>query len=80
MTLSATPKTPRLLTKRQACERLGVSRWTLQRWVKSGQAPAPVENIPGWPRWREDDIDDFARGRGFGVTGRRYFTSARQAG
>jgi predicted DNA-binding transcriptional regulator AlpA len=54
---------PKLLGKDDICARLGISRWTWQRWVKSRQAPAPVPGIPGHPRWAVRDIEHFERGR-----------------
>lgn len=59
-------------------ERLGVSRWTWARWVASGDAPSPVPNLPGWPKWRRSDIDLFAAGCFRGDGKRTYFNSARR--
>jgi predicted DNA-binding transcriptional regulator AlpA len=55
-------------------KRLGISRWTWAHWVKAGQAPAPVPNVPGFPRWLLKDIEDFERGA-YGAG--RYFRAAR---
>jgi predicted DNA-binding transcriptional regulator AlpA len=42
--------------------RLGICRMTWARWLAAGQAPAPVPNVPGFPRWRLKDIEDFENG------------------
>ena len=44
-------------------EMAGVSRWTWRRWVKAGQAPARVPNIPGHPRWSRASVEQFLVGR-----------------
>lgn len=45
------------------CERFGITRQTWRMWVVSQQAPQPIPNLPGHPRWAVDDIERFARGR-----------------
>lgn len=58
------------------CRRLGIHRNTWHRWVAQRQAPAPVPNLPGHPRWAVSDIERFERGRY--AAGRVYFGAARQ--
>jgi predicted DNA-binding transcriptional regulator AlpA len=68
-----------LLNTPRVCARLGVSRWTWRRWVKTGVAPAPLSGLPGHPKWRQRDIEAFADGAYRRATGRRsYFGHARQ--
>jgi predicted DNA-binding transcriptional regulator AlpA len=85
---SADPKIPQrdpqavhgvsqLLTGPQVRERLGISRWTWDAWMRQGKAPAPVPNIPGHPRWFLADIERFERGK-HGTTGREFFGAARR--
>ena len=57
------PRGQKFLSTPSICERFGISRWTWHRWVVSGQAPAPVHNWPGHPRWAVSDIERFERGR-----------------
>lgn len=45
----------RLITTRQVQRRLGISRKTVDNWVKSGRLPPPVIKT-GWRRWDEDDL------------------------
>lgn len=45
----------RLLTWRQACQLLGVSRPTLWRWQDAGVVPKPIQ-IGGVPRFREAEL------------------------
>lgn len=55
------------------CRRFGISRWTWGRWVREGRAPAPIQNLPGFPKWRVSDIDRFEAGRRAVAPGRRAF-------
>jgi hypothetical protein len=57
------PREPQLLGTSAICQRLGIHRNTWHVWVVSRQAPAPVPNLPGHPRWRVSDIERFERGR-----------------
>lgn len=52
----------RLLTQVQVCRAIPISVRTWRRWRTARLVPAPVPNIPGWPRWREADIVAFKRG------------------
>ena len=57
------PRAPQQFLRTGAiCGRLGIERHTWRRWVVAGQAPAPVPNVPGRPRWRVRDVEDFERG------------------
>lgn len=66
-----------LLGTSDICARLGISRHTWHRWVTQGQAPAPVPNIPGHPRWALNAIEAFRRGL-YRAGGRVYFGAARR--
>lgn len=53
-----------VLRKIVVAQRLGVSVWTLDRWVKSGQFPKPIYLTPGSPAvWRVRDIEAFLEKR-----------------
>lgn len=39
-------QTPRLLSTVEACERIGIDRSTLSRWIKFGEAE-PAMRLPG---------------------------------
>lgn len=55
--------------------KIDISRATWFRWVRSGKAPQPVPNMPGYPRWRVTDIERFVDGRK--TSGRHFFGGAR---
>ena len=46
----------KLLTVRQVCELLSISRTTLYAGVRSGSIPKPIYVTPDAPRWREDAL------------------------
>lgn len=53
---------PQLLTLKQVCERLGVSRWTLEDLRNSGIFPSPVYLPPKTRksiRWIESEVNEF---------------------
>ncbi len=56
-----------LLTQEEVCERLRVSRQTVWRYVRDGVLPAVKRKRPGTSRgllrFREDDVESFARKR-----------------
>lgn len=54
-----------LLTTEQVCERLQVSRWTLQRWVKAGllRACRPRGIKSRVVRFRERDVEELLQRR-----------------
>jgi hypothetical protein len=70
------PEAPRFLRQVEICKRLGVGVTTWRRWRVNRQAPDPVPNVPGVPRWRERDIADFERG--LHTRGRVFFSAARR--
>lgn len=59
---AAIPREQKVLGTSAICLRFGISRHTWHRWVVSRQAPAPVPNWPGHPRWTVDSILRFERG------------------
>ena len=48
-----------LLTVREVCERLSISRPTLYRKIDTGAIPKPVHIGNNCPRWRSDTLDAF---------------------
>jgi len=51
------PADERFLSDKQVAERLGVSRPTIWRWVKTvANFPRPVSLSPGTSRWRLSDL------------------------
>lgn len=51
----------RLWTIAETCARLSVSRWTLDRWRRSGKL-RPVRLPTGGVRYREHDLARFEQG------------------
>ena len=49
----------KLLNVRETCQRLGVCRSTLYKWVREDRFPAPLHVTPTMPRWRSDEVDQF---------------------
>lgn len=68
---------PQLVTGLDIARRLGIARDTWARWVRRGLAPAPVPNLPGYPRWNAREIDQFAAGVTRTPGRRSYFGTAR---
>lgn len=51
---------PTLLRKVQVAQRLGVSTWSIDRWIRNGTFPKPIYLAPGTPaRWRVRDVEAF---------------------
>ena len=49
-----------LLSRGEICKRLGISVWTLNRWIARRAFPQPVYLQPGSPaRWRVRDIEAY---------------------
>ena len=49
-----------LLTVREVCELLRISRTSIHRMVKAGTFPPPV-HVGRSPRWRRDVVEDWSR-------------------
>jgi predicted DNA-binding transcriptional regulator AlpA len=61
-----------------AADLCGISRWTWHRYVTRGEAPAPISHVPGRPKWKRREVEQFADGL-FRADGRRiYFVTMRQ--
>ncbi|WP_163650720.1 helix-turn-helix domain-containing protein [Modicisalibacter sp. 'Wilcox'] len=56
------PSEDQALTTRQVCQRYGISRRTLWRWLRQGKLPAALHmGGEGWPRWMLSDLLDWER-------------------
>ncbi len=52
---------PRLSTS-EVSEMFGVTRATLNRWIKEGKIPEPVRDPDSnWPIWQQPELDAIAR-------------------
>jgi predicted site-specific integrase-resolvase len=52
---------PRLSTS-EVSEMFGVTRATLNRWIKEGKIPAPARDPDNnWPVWQQPELDAIAR-------------------
>lgn len=54
--------TDKLLTRNDLCQRYGVGKDTITRWVRSGGFPKPVRlgpGIHGIQRWNPEDIAEY---------------------
>ncbi len=57
LTVAAPASEPVLLTERQVCRLLGVSRVSLFKWRRRGVFPRPIRFGPGrMIRWRREDV------------------------
>ena len=52
-------KTPRLLTAREVCEMLGISRSTLGRLIQRGEFSKPLKPSPRTSRWPDQEPFDY---------------------
>ena len=53
----AEPDMIALLRRAAVCEKLGISSWTLGRWVRAGKFPRPIFLQVGSPaKWRASDV------------------------
>lgn len=53
-----------LLSKGQVAARLGIAKYTIDRWVKAGQFPKPIFlQVQSHAKWRTRDIDAFIEKR-----------------
>ncbi len=59
MTSSPTTTTGRLLTAKQVCEQLALSRSTFFRMLADGTFPAPVRPRPRMTRWTQPMVDGY---------------------
>lgn len=49
---------PALMRKAEVAQALGISIWTVERWLKAGQFPKPIFVSDGAPaRWRTRDVE-----------------------
>jgi len=53
---SPPPQEVRLISARQLCDAIGVSRPTLQRYIDAGRLPAPIK-LGKVDRWRLRDVE-----------------------
>ncbi len=52
---------PRLSTT-EVSEMFGVTRATLNRWIKEGRIPAPARDPDNnWPIWQQPELDAIAK-------------------
>jgi predicted site-specific integrase-resolvase len=52
---------PRLNTS-EVAEMFGVTRTTLDRWIREGKIPEPARNPEnGWPIWQQPELDAIAK-------------------
>ena len=53
---------PKLYTTREAAEQAGVSRQTVQAWIKAGRVKAPEITLPvGIRFWTKEDVAQLKR-------------------
>jgi hypothetical protein len=56
------PMSPKLYTTREAAEHAGVSRQTVQAWIKAGRVKAPEITLPvGIRFWTKEDVAQLKR-------------------
>lgn len=72
-----------LLTPTAICRQYGLHRATWRRWVQIGVTPSgrtvpQPEDLPGHPRWKQIDIEDFFRGLDVRPGTRRHFLQRHQ--
>lgn len=73
---SSAPETPRELRTigiPEFARRLGVSRWTIDRWIRQGGVLPACVDLPGRLRWDESVVDRFIAERT--RQPRRFFSS-----
>jgi excisionase family DNA binding protein len=54
---------PKLLSRAEAAERLGVSKAALEAWAHRGKPALPYIKCGGAARYRESDIENFMASR-----------------
>ena len=53
----------KLIKLPEVCERLGVTKSTVWRWIKECQFPAPIELSKQERRWRDTDVEQWINQR-----------------
>ena len=53
---------PTLLQIKQVCEKIGVKKSTVYKWMDEQKFPRPLKLSPTCVRWREDDIANWLQG------------------
>jgi predicted DNA-binding transcriptional regulator AlpA len=46
---------PKFINKRQVAQLFGVSKSTIDRWLRDGKLPKPKRRF-GWPRWHYQEL------------------------
>jgi excisionase family DNA binding protein len=46
---------PKFINKRQVAQLFGVSKSTIERWLKDGKLPKPKRRF-GWARWHYEEL------------------------
>ena len=52
---------PRLMTRREVAEHLGVAEGTLRNWNSAGRGPAPVKYGTSTVRYLPEDVEEWVR-------------------
>ena len=52
-------KAPELLTDKEVCQMLGISRSTLRRVIRRGEFSKPLKPSPGTSRWPRKIVEDY---------------------
>jgi len=53
-----------MVGKKELAHQLSVSIWTLDRWIRTGQFPKPIQVTPTSPySWRVKDVEAFLEKR-----------------
>jgi excisionase family DNA binding protein len=46
---------PKFINKRQVAQLFGVSKDTIERWLRDGKLPKPTRRF-GWARWHYEEL------------------------
>lgn len=57
------PGPERILRKKEVCQILGISKATIDRKVRSGDFPPPIQISVRAIGWRESEIEDYINSR-----------------
>ena len=52
-------KAPELLTEKEVCQMLRISRSTLRRVIRRGEFSKPLKPSPGTSRWPRKIVEDY---------------------